>query len=227
MDTAYSLGMDKESVDKMVEWQNTGKGQYVDQVSALAGTFSSFLGSMDNQMGGETIAGAMSALTNTFQVAMSKQFSDTLSAAAKAAADEESRANESLTQFLSELNTMCNSKNWKESFSKGMIKTLDGAVIKSTQEMREVLDGLVNDIRAGKKSYDSAEVTHFMDMITQVRDSYPDDKTIFEETKDMLNAFAKANVQLIKGNEYFEKNTLLAKYNAAIQEKTAKMTERK
>ena len=227
MDTAYSLGMDKETVDKLFEYKNTGKGEYIDQVSNLAGTFSSFLGSMDHAMGGESIAGAMSALTNTFQVAMSKQLVDTLSTAANAAGAEEGRANESITQFLSELNTMCNSKNWKQSFSKGMITTLDGAVIKSTQEMREVLDGLVNDIRTGKKSYNSSEVTHFMDMITQVRDEYPEDKTIFEETKDMLNAFAKANVQHNKGKEYFEKNTLVARYNASIHEKTAKMTDRK
>jgi len=227
MDTAYSLGMDKETVDKLFEYKNTGKGEYIDQVSNLAGTFASFLGSMDHAMGGESIAGAMSALTNTFQVAMSKQLADTLSAAANAAAAEEGRANESITQFLSQLNTMCNSKNWKEMYGEGIIKTLDGTVIKSAQEMREVLDGLVNDIRTGKKSYDSAEVTHFMDIITQARDEHPNDYAFVQETNDMLNAFAKANVQLIKGMEYFEKNTELAKYTAAIHEKTAKMTERK
>lgn len=227
MDTAYSLGMDKETVDKMVEWKNTGKGEYIDQVSGLAGTFSSFLGSMDHAMGGESIAGAMSALTNTFQVAMSKQLADVLASAASAAGAEEGRANESITQFLSELNTMCNSKNWKEMYGKGIIKTLDGTVIKSSQEMREVLDGFVNDIRTGKKSFDSADVTHFMDMITQARDEHPNDYAFVQETNDMLNAFAKANVQYNKGKEYFEKNTELAKYTAAIHEKTAKMTERK
>ena len=173
--TARSYGLDKETVDTFINWKESGNEKYLNQSAGIGELNLAFMGALEHDMGGTTVAGAMSSLTNVLQLAMGKGVQDELKSGVAQAATTEARVNSAVEDILSSLKQTLSSGHWQEAFDSGSIETPDGKIIRNRDEMETAIREIHEQIRVGKKTADQNDVTMFFAAIGKIAEQHPGD----------------------------------------------------
>ena len=224
---AYNLGLDKDFIDGLIKFKENGRNDYLDQVVNIAKADAAFLGCVDQTMGGESITGTRSALTNVNRVAWTKKIEEYIDKKISMSGADEARALAVITDGLSELKNMMRGKNWEEIFESGNLVTPNGKTIRNREEMEEAIREITTNIQAGKEKADSYALKAFKDVLAKAIDDHPGDYNFANEMNKISSIFSAGETVFNASGDQNVLYTEKASIGASIDEFWKKLSNQK
>lgn len=218
------LGFDQKTVETLNDWVKQGLDSRLDGIYKL-GTFDhSFLSDGSYAMGGDTLNGVASAMTNVLRMAELKNLSGKFEVMVKNQSDIENSARNMVTQIRSEIESSINENaKWTEDLLNGAFKDASGKAINNAEELAAAVSEAMRTINEeGNDKANKPWIKDLLNGLNKAKSDHGDDYGAIGAIDNVLKGFdaaKRANIAFENSqNAQADKNSYDAMWRKIVNE---------
>ncbi len=225
-DQAYELKFDRETVDKLKEWEEQGKTARLNGIRGLGEFDAAYMSSGYTAMGGTSLMGMEAALAQLTSVAEKNILISKFEAALGDAASRETDARAEVSQFLNQIDATFSGSMWQRKEVVDAIREKTGKVFEDAASFTKYLADTMDDVNYGRKKKTDEDVKKLMDAFNEVQNQFvgkPGFESLTDAAKMFNNTISRAEEANMWSARQDEYNHGINSFRGQLQEIMAKI----